>query len=57
MAVCSLDQDRSRALDRARALLTQYPDQQPHIMQASGVGQDPLGDVPATIEAFAGGRF
>ena len=57
MAVCSLDQDRSRALDRARALLTQYPDQQPHIMQASGVGQDPLGDGPATIEAFAGGRF
>ena len=117
LVVCSLDRDRTRALDRARALLTQYLGQQPHIMQASGVSQDlidavgreltwpatsaqieramrlvpddvvqlltasgtpeecrakvreyvaagctcpilyPLGDVPATLEAFAGGRF
>lgn len=117
LVVCSLDADRSVALDRARALLTQYLGQQPHIMKASGVSQDLLdeigsvltwpatqaqieqamrlvpddvvqlitasgspdecrakvreyvesgctcpilyclGDVPATIEAFAGGRF
>jgi len=116
LVVCSLDADRSLALDRARELLTQYLGQQPHIMEASGVGHDlieeigrvltwpatpqqieramrlvpddvvqlitasgtpeecrakvheyveagctspilyPLGDVPATIEAFAGGR-
>jgi 5,10-methylenetetrahydromethanopterin reductase len=117
LIVCSLDSDRSRALDGARELLTQYLGQQPHIMKASGVSQDlideigsvlswpatpaqveramalvpddvvqlitasgtpdecrakvreyveagctcpilyPLGDVPATIEAFAGGKF
>ncbi len=117
LVVCSLDEDRSLALDRARALLTQYLGQQPHIMEASGVDRElleaigrelswpaspaqiehamrlvpddvvqlisasgtpeecrakvreyvqagctcpilyPLGDVRATIEAFAGGRF
>jgi 5,10-methylenetetrahydromethanopterin reductase len=117
LIVCSLDADRSTALDRARELLTQYLGQQPHIMKASGVSQElideigsvlswpatpaqveramalvpddvvqlitasgtpdecrakvreyveagctcpilyPLGDVPATIEAFAGGKF
>ncbi len=117
LIVCSLDTDRSTALDRARELLTQYLGQQPHIMKASGVSQElideigsvlswpatpaqveramalvpdevvqlitasgtpdecrakvreyveagctcpilyPLGDVPATIEAFAGGTF
>jgi 5,10-methylenetetrahydromethanopterin reductase len=43
LVVCSLDQDRSVALDRARELLTQYLGQQPHIMKASGVD-------PALIE-------
>jgi len=37
LVVCSLDEDRERALDRARELLTQYLGQQPHIMKASGV--------------------
>jgi 5,10-methylenetetrahydromethanopterin reductase len=37
LVVCSLDQDRAVALDRARELLTQYLGQQPHIMKASGV--------------------
>jgi 5,10-methylenetetrahydromethanopterin reductase len=37
LVVCSLDQDRDLALDRARELLTQYLGQQPHIMKASGV--------------------
>ncbi|MDR7484448.1 MAG: LLM class flavin-dependent oxidoreductase [Armatimonadota bacterium] len=37
LVVCSLDRDRTVALDRARELLTQYLGQQPHIMKASGV--------------------
>jgi len=45
LVVCSLDQDRELALDRARELLTQYLGQQPHIMKASGVD-------PALIEAI-----
>ena len=43
LIVCSLDQDRDVALDRARELLTQYLGQQPHIMKASVVD-------PALIE-------
>jgi 5,10-methylenetetrahydromethanopterin reductase len=43
LVVCSLDEDRDAALDRARELLTQYLGQQPHIMRASGVD-------PALIE-------
>ena len=37
LVVCSLDDDRAVALDRARELVTQYLGQQPHIMKASGV--------------------
>ncbi len=37
LVVCSLDEDRDAALDRARELLTQYLGQQPHIMKANGV--------------------
>ena len=37
LVVCSVDNDRSVALNRARELLTQYLGQQPHIMKASGV--------------------
>jgi 5,10-methylenetetrahydromethanopterin reductase len=43
LVVCSLDEDRDLALDRARELLTQYLGQQPHIMKASGID-------PALIE-------
>jgi 5,10-methylenetetrahydromethanopterin reductase len=43
LVVCSLDQNRGVALDRARELLTQYLGQQPHLMKASGVD-------PALIE-------
>ncbi|HZB79352.1 MAG TPA: LLM class flavin-dependent oxidoreductase, partial [Actinomycetota bacterium] len=32
LVVCSLDEDRTKALDAARLLLTQYLGQQPHIM-------------------------
>ena len=45
LVVCSLDEDRDLALDRARELLTQYLGQQPHIMKASGVD-------PALIDAI-----
>ncbi|HUK71408.1 MAG TPA: LLM class flavin-dependent oxidoreductase [Streptosporangiaceae bacterium] len=37
LVVCSVDENRDLALDRARELLTQYLGQQPHIMKASGV--------------------
>ena len=45
LVVCSLDQDRDRALDNARELVTQYLGQQPHIMKASGVSQDLLDEI------------
>ena len=56
LVVCSVDRDRSRALDAARILLTQYLGQQPHIMKASGVSQtlidkiNEIVDWPATHE-------
>jgi 5,10-methylenetetrahydromethanopterin reductase len=37
LVVCSVDNDRERALEGARGLLTQYLAQQPHIARASGV--------------------
>ncbi|MGI9611571.1 MAG: LLM class flavin-dependent oxidoreductase [Acidimicrobiales bacterium] len=45
LIVCSVDADRSAALDGARLLVTQYLGQQPHIMKASGVPQSLLDDV------------
>ncbi len=56
LVVCSLDDDRSLALDRARELVTQYLGQQPHIMKASGVDESLLEEIgslltwPATAE-------
>jgi 5,10-methylenetetrahydromethanopterin reductase len=56
LVVCSLDDDRSLALDRARELVTQYLGQQPHIMKASGVDPALLEEIgrvltwPATAE-------
>jgi len=56
LVVCSLDRDRRKALDNAKELVTQYLGQQPHIMKASGVGQDLLDKInqvmtwPATPE-------
>jgi 5,10-methylenetetrahydromethanopterin reductase len=56
LVVCSLDTDRSRALDAARLLVTQYLGQQPHIMKASGVPESLLEEIgkvltwPATHE-------
>jgi 5,10-methylenetetrahydromethanopterin reductase len=59
LVVCSVDADRSVALDRARMMVTQYLGQQPHIMEASGVPRsllDRVGEVltwPATNEQVA----
>ncbi|MEP7290830.1 MAG: LLM class flavin-dependent oxidoreductase [Chloroflexota bacterium] len=56
LVVCSVDNDRKRALDGARKLVTQYLGQQPHIMKASGVRQELLDEIaqvltwPATEE-------
>jgi 5,10-methylenetetrahydromethanopterin reductase len=45
LVVCSLDDDRSLALDRARELVTQYLGQQPHIGKASGVDASLLEEI------------
>ncbi|HEU6444339.1 MAG TPA: LLM class flavin-dependent oxidoreductase, partial [Gaiellaceae bacterium] len=45
LVVCSLDDDRSLALDRARELVTQYLGQQPHIGKASGVDPELLAEI------------
>jgi len=45
LVVCSLDENREVALDRARELVTQYLGQQPHIMKASGVDQGLLDEI------------
>jgi 5,10-methylenetetrahydromethanopterin reductase len=45
LVVCSLDEDRSLALDRGRELVAQYLGQQPHIMKASGVDEALLEEI------------
>jgi 5,10-methylenetetrahydromethanopterin reductase len=56
LVVCSVHQDKAIALDGARALLTQYLAQQPHIAKASGVSDDVVKQIqnilgwPATKE-------
>lgn len=56
LVICSVDDNRDRALDAARLMVTQYLGQQPHLMKASGVPQsllDEIGEVltwPATHE-------
>jgi 5,10-methylenetetrahydromethanopterin reductase len=40
LVVCSVDNDRKKAIEAAKALLTQYLAQQPHIAKASGVSED-----------------
>ena len=49
LVVCSLDDDRDRALDNARLLVTQYLGQQPHIMKASGVPEALLDEIGAVL--------
>jgi 5,10-methylenetetrahydromethanopterin reductase len=56
LVVCSVHHDKAAALDGARALLTQYLAQQPHIAKASGVSDDVVNQIqnilgwPATKE-------
>jgi 5,10-methylenetetrahydromethanopterin reductase len=50
LVVCSLDTDRSKALDAARLLLTQYLGQQPHIMKASGVDSSLIEEINAIVD-------
>jgi 5,10-methylenetetrahydromethanopterin reductase len=54
LVVCSLDEDRAAALDRARELVTQYLGQQPHIMKASGVDPSLLEDIGRVLTWPAG---
>ena len=49
LVVCSLDQDRTLALDRARELVAQYLGQQPHIGKASGVDESLLEEIGAVL--------
>jgi 5,10-methylenetetrahydromethanopterin reductase len=49
LVVCSLDDDRSLALDRARELVTQYLGQQPHIGKASGVDPSLLEEIGSIL--------
>src|SRR5829696_2678738 len=59
LVVCSIDRDRTAALDGARLLVTQYLGQQPHLMKASGVPQELLDEIgkvltwPATHDEVA----
>ncbi|MCP4423588.1 MAG: LLM class flavin-dependent oxidoreductase [Chloroflexi bacterium] len=56
LMICSVDNDRKKALDGARKMITQYLGQQPHLMKASGVSQELLNEIhqvltwPATDE-------
>ena len=56
LVVCSVDEDREKAIGTARELLTQYLAQQPHIAKASGVSDDVVERIqsilgwPATYE-------
>jgi 5,10-methylenetetrahydromethanopterin reductase len=54
LVVCSLDQDRDAALDRARELVTQYLGQQPHLMKASGVDRSLLDEIGKVLTWPAG---
>ncbi|MDQ1357882.1 MAG: hypothetical protein QOG44_2255 [Acidimicrobiaceae bacterium] len=49
LIVCSVDEDRATAVDRARLLVTQYLGQQPHIMKASGVPAEVLDRIGAVL--------
>ena len=49
LVVCSVDQDREKAIDTTRELLTQYLAQQPHIAKASGVSQDVVDKIQAIL--------
>jgi 5,10-methylenetetrahydromethanopterin reductase len=49
LVVCSVHEDRQRAIDDAKWLLTQYVAQQPHIAKASGVSDDVIHKVQSIL--------
>jgi len=49
LIVCSVDDDRSKAIDTTRELLTQYLAQQPHIAKASGVSMSIVEEIQSML--------
>ena len=49
LVVCSVDEDRDKAIDSTRGLLTQYLAQQPHIARASGVSMDIVAEIQSIL--------
>jgi 5,10-methylenetetrahydromethanopterin reductase len=49
LIVCSVDQDHDVAIETTKMLLCQYLAQQPHIAKASGVSQEVVGQIQATL--------
>jgi len=49
LVVCSVDNNRGKALDTSRELLTQYLAQQPHIAKASGVEQSVVDEIQSIL--------
>ncbi len=49
LVVCSVHEDRKKAIDDAKWLLTQYVAQQPHIAKASGVSDDVIQKVQSIL--------
>ncbi|NMC11693.1 MAG: LLM class flavin-dependent oxidoreductase [Chloroflexi bacterium] len=49
LVVCSVDNDREKAIDSTRGLLTQYLAQQPHIAKASGVSPDVVAQIQSIL--------
>lgn len=49
LIVCSVDNDKAKALDGARWLLTQYIAQQPHITKASNTPQETVDQIQAIL--------
>lgn len=49
LVVCSVDEDRDRALDTSRELLTQYLAQQPHIARASEVPSEVVQEIQSIL--------
>ncbi len=49
LIVCSVDEDRDKAIDTTRGLLCQYLAQQPHIAKASGVSEEVVAGIQSIL--------
>jgi 5,10-methylenetetrahydromethanopterin reductase len=49
LIVCSVDEDHDKAIEATKMLLCQYMAQQPHIAKASGVSDEVVHDIQATL--------